>query len=223
MLGAIVLLLVAAQVFLPGIAARVVRKRVARYGLVQSVSVKAFPAIKLLWEKADSATVSATHLRLTATQAADLLWSARNVHDMDLKVGTLTADLSGEGPLTVRHVTLHKRGAQLQAQAQLSQAALQAAAPGGIEIKPLSSGGGQVEVQASGQLFGVGASVRALVGPEEGKLVVQPQGLPFAGFARLTLFADPRVDVQGVGLSTLPAGPGVAPGEYQVRVQARLG
>ena len=45
----IVLLLVVAQLVLPRIAASVVSSRVGRYGKVQSVSVEAWPAVKLLW------------------------------------------------------------------------------------------------------------------------------------------------------------------------------
>ncbi len=54
-----VLLVVLAQVFLPSLAARRVRDRVARYGTVRSVSVSAFPAVKLLWGKADTVNVDA--------------------------------------------------------------------------------------------------------------------------------------------------------------------
>jgi hypothetical protein len=225
-LGAIVLLLVAAQIFLPGIAAQKVRERVARYGTVQSASVKAFPAIELLWEKADSATVRAGRLRMSATQAIDLLWSSRRVKNMDLGVETLTTSLSGLGALTLHHVSLQKRGEELHALAELSAADLRAAMPEGLEVKPLGSSGGNIEVQASGGLFGVNATVRAIVGPQEGKLVAQPQGFLFASLGRLTLFSDPRVDVQGVGLSAIPGGDetpaGTPSGAYQVRLQARL-
>jgi hypothetical protein len=227
-LGAILLVvLVLAQIFLPGIAAQKVRERVGRYGTVQSASVKAFPAIELLWEKADSATVRAGRLRMSATQAIDLLWSSRRVKNMDLGVETLTTSLSGLGPLTLHHVSFQKRGDQLHVLAELSEADLRAAVPAGLEVKPLGSGGGQVELQASGGLFGIGATVPVILGPQEGKLVAQPRGLPFAGLARLTLFADPRVVVQGVALSAIPGGDetpaGTPSGGYQVRLLARLG
>ena len=63
--GAIVLVLVLAQLFLPGIAASRVRARVGKYGTVQSVSVKAWPAVKLLWGSADSVTVRAGSLSMS--------------------------------------------------------------------------------------------------------------------------------------------------------------
>ena len=55
--AAVVLLLVLAQLLLPGLAARRIRTRVGRYGTVKSVSVSAWPAVKVLWGDADAVTV----------------------------------------------------------------------------------------------------------------------------------------------------------------------
>ena len=56
--GAIVAVLVLAQLLGPAIAARVVRGKVARSGTVHSVKVTAWPAVKLLWRHADEVTVT---------------------------------------------------------------------------------------------------------------------------------------------------------------------
>ena len=61
-----VLALALAQLLLPGIAASRISSRVGRYGEVQSVSVSAWPAVKLLWGSADSVTVRARSLRVSA-------------------------------------------------------------------------------------------------------------------------------------------------------------
>ena len=63
--GGVVLLLALAQLLLPRIAASRISSRVGRYGKVQSVSVSAWPALKLLWGKADSAQVRAGSLSLS--------------------------------------------------------------------------------------------------------------------------------------------------------------
>ena len=55
-------------------------------------------------------------------------------------------------------------------------------------------------MRASGGLFGVKASVDAVAGASEGKLVVHPLGLLLDGL-QLTLFSDPHVYVEGVGAS----------------------
>jgi hypothetical protein len=207
----VVVVLGLAQLVLPGIAAQKVRERVARYGTVQSASVKASPAIELLWGRVDSARVQARSLHITVAQAGDLLWSTRPIARLDLSSESLQV-----GPLKLSRVSLTKRGKALYAQASLSEADLRSALPAGMEIQPLASGGGQVEVQATGGLFGIQASVRALVSAHEGQLVAQPEGL-LGGLAKITLFADPRVLVQGVGVSREANGAG-----YQLRIRARL-
>jgi hypothetical protein len=231
LLGVTVAVLVLAQIFLPGIAARKVRERVARYGVVESASVKAFPAIELLWEKADSAKVKVRSLKASAVQTAELLSSTRGVHDLRIQVATLH-----EGPITLHDAEIHKLGNQLEAKAQLSQSDLQAALPPELEVQPLSSADGKVQVRAGGGLLGVHASVPATVEADEGKLVAQPEGLPLAGFTRLTLFADPRIAVQGVAMSAAGTGTGAGAASgsttsegslagassYQVRIRLRL-
>jgi hypothetical protein len=63
----------------------------------------------------------------------------------------------------------------------------------------------------------VGAAVQAVAAPSEGKLVVHPLGSLLQGFG-LTLFADPHVEVQGVGASVLSA----SPRSYRLTMSARL-
>jgi len=191
-LGVVLVLLVAAQIALPRIAAGRISSRVGRYGKVQSVSVSAWPALKLLWGKVDSVKVRAGSLALSTTQAAKLLWEARGVDTMDLSASSVKV-----GPLQVEGAVLHKRGGLMSAHAQTTESEVRAALPEGLEVKLLGSREGQVEVQASGGLFGVDASVDALAGGSEGKLVAHPLGLLLEGF-QLTLFADPHVFVEGV-------------------------
>jgi hypothetical protein len=207
----VVAVLVLAQLVLPGVAAQKVRERVARYGTVESASVKVYPAIKLLWGRVDSAIVRAKSLRITVAQTGDLLWSTRPIDHL-----TLSADSLQVGSLKLSDVSLSKRGNALSAQASASEADLHASLPAGMDVQPVASGGGQVEVRVTGGLFGLQASVRALVSAQRGQLVVQPEGL-LGGLGRITLFADPRVLVQGVGVSREPNGAG-----FQLRIRARL-
>src|ERR1019366_6227068 len=76
----------AAVVLLPRIAASVISSRVGRYGKVNSVSVSAWPAVKLLWGSADSVKVRAQSLTLEPGQAAKLLWEARSTTRVDASV-----------------------------------------------------------------------------------------------------------------------------------------
>ena len=212
--GAIVLALALAQLLLPRIAASRISSRVRRYGTVHSVSVSAWPAVKLLWGDADTVKVNAGSLRVTPAQTAKLLWEARGAQSLDM-----TAESAQEGALRLTDVSLRKRGSALSAEGQATQADVTAALPPGLSVRLLKSEGGEVEVQASGGLFGIQASVDAVAGASEGKLIAHPLGFLLEG-VQLTLFADPHVHVQGVGASAL-TGPAGTTG-YRLTVTASL-
>ena len=204
------LLLGIAQLALPPIAASTISSRVGRYGKVDHVSVRAWPAIKLLWGRADSVEVVADDLVLTPEQTATLLHEAAGTSKLDARVATVK-----EGPLRLTRARLSKRGAQLSGGGTISQAAVAEALPPGVAVKLLHSAGGQVQVQVSGGLFGVGASVDAVALTEGGNLVARPQGLLLGGL-RLTLFSDPRIAVEGV--EAVPQ----ATAGYRLSMRARL-
>jgi hypothetical protein len=208
-LAFLVALAVLAQAFLPSLAARRVRERVARYGSVRSVSVSAFPAIELLWGKAASVNVSAGALSVPADRIASLLWEAHGVSSMTLTAhrATLTSVPSLPRGLTVSTLRVEKRGTAISASATLTQAQLDEALPSGFHVEPTASGGGEVEARASGGLFGVQASITVLVRPLEGRLVAEPRGFPFAGIASVTLFSDPHLKIDSVGVRVLRGQP----------------
>jgi hypothetical protein len=197
-----VLVLVLAQAFLPALAAHRVRARVARYGTVSSVSVKAFPAIELLWGKADSVGVHARTLSIGPAQIGSLLWEAHDVATMTVLAdeATLRTPTLPNG-LTLSDIHMVKHGSLVSASATLTQRQLDAAFPSGFRVEPVASGDGRVEARASGGLFGLQASIGAVVRPLEGRLIAEPKGLPFAGLATVTLFSDPHLKVESVGLS----------------------
>jgi hypothetical protein len=210
--GALLLVLVLAQLLLPRIAASTISSRVGRYGSVADVSVTAWPAVKLLWGSADSVRVRARRLRLAPAQAAKLLSESHGVARVDL-----SAEAVQLGPLALTGATLRKRGAELSATAEVTEAGVRAALPEGLEVRLLRSEAGRVEVQAGGGLFGVQATVDAVAEARAGKLVAHPLGLLLEGFG-LTLFSDPRIYVEGVGARALS----LHPASYRLTMRARL-
>lgn len=210
--GAVLALLVLAQLLLPRIAASTISSRVGRYGSVRDVSVTAWPAVKLLWGSADSVRVRARRLRLAPAQAAKLLSESRGVASMEL-----SAERVQIGPLALTDATLHKRAGKLSATAEATEADVRAALPEGLQVRLLRSEAGRVEVQAGGGLFGVQATVDAVAEARAGKLVAHPLGLLLEGFG-LTLFSDPRIFVEGVGARELT----LHPASYRLSMRARL-
>lgn len=210
--GAIVLLAALAQLFLPGLAASRIRGRVERYGRVDSVSVEAWPAVKLLWGRADSVKVRARSLHVSSGQTARLLWEARDVNRLQATV--LRAN---EGPLRLSDVSVVKHGSTVTAEARITAADVKAALPGGFGLQLISSEGGDVRVRASGGLFGVGGSVDAVAGASRGNLVVHPLAPPLRAL-QLTLFSDAHVHVEAVAARVEDG----HPLSYDLTLRARL-
>ncbi len=213
--AAILVVLVLAQLLLPGIAANRVRDMVARYGTVKSVTVKAWPAVKLLWKSADEVDVHAGSLSIGPEQTVELLSEASGASTV--KGG---ADSVREGPLVLSDVHLQKRGRSMYAQATISEADVKRALPPGFDVALVGSGAGAVRVRVTGGLFGVGASVEAVAKGEQGKLVVQPTASFLAGL-KVTLFSDPRVYIEGVDARPEQGAAGKGPG-YRLSMWASL-
>jgi hypothetical protein len=210
--GGLVLLVVLAQAFLPTLAEKIVKDRLSKYGTVKSVHVSAFPAVELLWGKADSASVSAGSLKMSASQLSQIVkqaWEARGVTDATMTAEHATIGASGllEHGVTASDLRTEKRGTQISASATITQQQLQEALPSGFSVKLLESSGGQVRVRASGGLFGAQASIDAVIKPQEGKLVVEPQGLPFGGFTTITLLSAPHLNLDSVAMQVAPGQP----------------
>jgi hypothetical protein len=209
--GAILLLLVLAQVLLPGIAADRISSRLTRYGHVSGVEVKAWPAIELLWGDADSVRVRASDLRVPLPATAKLLREASGAEKLDMSAVRVRV-----GPLMLSEASLHKRGSQLFAQALVSEAAVAEALPPGVQVRVLRSEGGTVEVSVGGSLFGVGGEIGALAQASGGKLVARPTS-PLLDLFSLTLYEDRHVYVESVGATRTSA-----PDGYRLAMRARL-
>jgi hypothetical protein len=193
-------LLVIAQLVLPGIAAQRIRDRLARSGRVLDVQVHAFPAIELLWNHADSATVRMASYRASAARLSSNIGQLANVGSFDASVTALSTGL-----LTLRDATLRKRGSQLSGSAIVSDADLTAALPILQSVRPVASSGGALTLQGTAAFLGVAATVNATVRAVNGALVVSPD-VPFGGLATITLFSNPKIAVQGVAASPTPGG-----------------
>jgi hypothetical protein len=203
--GLVILLLVVAQLVLPGIAAQQLRDRLARSGRVISVSVAAFPAVELLWHQADRVDVHLGSYRGTAVGLGRLLDQATSVGTIDARVDDLNTGL-----VTLRNASLRKRGDVLTGTALLTDADLQAALPG-LAVRPVASGDGKLVLQGTA----LGLSANATLSAQNGALLIAPDVPLLGGLLTITLFKDPHLDVQGVGARS-------APGGFSVFASARL-
>ncbi len=207
--GVIVLLLVLAQLFLPGLAEQRLRDQLARSGQVLEVKVSAFPAIKLLWHNADHVVIRMGSYRANPGLIGSQLSQAGDVGTLDASATEVSSGL-----LTVHDAVLHKRGDQLTASALVTEADLRSALPILQSVEPVASSNGQLTLRGTATLLGVSATVDATVATVNGALVVEPD-VPFGGLATVTVFSNPHVYVESLGATQ-------APGGFTVFVRARL-
>lgn len=198
--GVVLLVLVAAQLILPGIAAQRLRDQLSRSGTVLEVKVSAFPAIQLLWHHADSVVIRMGTYRSAVGNLGSTLAGSADAGKIDASAQQLEV-----GPLTLQDATLHKRGSSLSAAATVTQANLRSAVFFLDNVEPVESENGQLTLRGTASFLGLTATVDATVAAQNGALVVAPD-VPFGGIATLTLFNDPRVQVQSVSATAAPGG-----------------
>jgi hypothetical protein len=135
--GGLLVLLVVAQLALPPLAEHRLRDDLERSGTVEKVQISAFPAIKLLWHRADDVTVRMGSLRTGTAPFADLLVRTRDADKVD-------ASATEQQLVTLRlqRPSLHKRGKDITLGATVTNAALRAALPPGFDVRPVASGDG---------------------------------------------------------------------------------
>ena len=189
-----------AQLLLPGLAAHRVRSQIGRYGVVRSVSVSAFPAIELLWGDAQSATVSAANIDMTTAAANELLSRSRGVQRIDMHAESMRI-----GSFKLQDASWRKRGDQLYMNGRLTEADLRASLPGSTGFALVGSNSDGVTMRVSGSLFGLSTSVDVQLSAVDGKLVAQPQGIPFAGLVKVTLFSAPHMYLHSFDLTESPS------------------
>jgi hypothetical protein len=204
-----------AQLIGPAVAAKVVAGKVGRYGTVRKVSVKAWPAVKLLWREADEVSVDAGTLRLSPEEAVALLREGSSTDEVDARAQAV--DVSG---LRLRSVRFEKDGRRMRAEGTVSEADVAEVLPPGVGVALLGSEEGTVRVKVSGGLFGVGVSVEAVARAEDGKLVARPEGL-LSGL-KLTIFESGDVYVEGVEARALAGGRAGEGKRYELVMWARL-
>jgi hypothetical protein len=195
---AAIALLAGSQAILPGMAESHLRDDLAKQGTVGAVHVSAFPAVKLLWGKADDVTVRMDSMRAstdgTGGSLSDALARTSDVRDLDLSVATLTA-----GPLRLRDVRLTKHGDALHADAAVSNADVRKALPSGFDLRPTATADGELVLKGTVEALGSQVQGSARLLARDGKLEMAPQGGPLSLAPPVTVFSDSALQVRDVG------------------------
>ena len=195
-----VIVLGVGQLVLPGLAARQVRSDLGGSAQVQSVSVSAFPAVKLLWHHADRVSIHLRSYRSGASRLGGSLGQAGDVGRLTVSVGTAYLGL-----LTVRDVRLSGVGGRLTGAATITEADLRNSIPFLQSVTPTASGDGQLTLRGTANVLGLRASIDADVAVRDGGIVVAPD-VPLGALATITVFSDPRVTVTGLQSTPVSGG-----------------
>jgi hypothetical protein len=204
----------AAQAFLPHVVEGRIRAALGPQATGLHVEVRATPAIKLLWGRVDHVTVHADRLRADGSSSPpldELLARAGAISEMDVHVRRLQAP----GGIEVHDVALRKDGDRISARAGLDRATLAAALPAGLDVKPLPAPDGQILLDGAAAPFGTRVGGRARVLAEGGRVVIRPEGLPFASLVTVPVFSSDRLAVDGLGARATRGG-------FAVSVRAHL-
>jgi hypothetical protein len=198
--GVVLLILVVAQIVLPGVAAQELRNNLEQSGTVLEVKVSSFPAIKLLWHRADTVVVRMGRYRAPVSRLGQTLGGAGDAASLDASAQELIL-----GPITLRNATLRKRGSDLVGSATVTEADLRSAVFFLQNVEPIASENGSLTLRGKASVLGLTATVDATVAAQDGALVVAPN-VPFGGIATLTLFNDPHIKVHSVSATNVTGG-----------------
>jgi len=195
----ILLVLVAAQLLLPGLAEQRLRSDLESNGSDVRVAVEAFPAIKLLFKRADRVTVDVSDYNSGGEQQgsslADLLARTKATNELDVHVRVLEDRL-----LRMQDVRLRKDGDTLIADVVLRTADVDAALPARLRVTGSDPEG--ITVAGETSVFGaeLQAQARILV-DDEGRIALRPEGIPLASLVTVPIFSDERIAVEAIGAS----------------------
>lgn len=204
--GLLLLVLVVAQLVLPGVAEQRLRSDLEANGSNVRVAVEAFPAVKLLFKRADRVEVEVSDLNSGAEQQgsslADLLARTKATKELDVHVRVLEDRL-----LRMQDVRLRKDGDALIADVALRTADVDAALPARLRV----TGSDPEGITVAGETSVFGAQLRAqarILADDEGRIALRPEGIPLASLATVPVFSDERIDVQAI--SARPTADGFA-------------
>lgn len=193
----LVLLIAASQFVLPLLAERRLADELEQYGPRPEVDVSAFPAIKLLFGRADRVAVHADMARVQPASVVDELSARADVDQVDVSIGELQV-----GALQLADVRISKDGDDARAAATVTLQGLQLALRDLANLRVLPSDDG-ILIAGEVTVFGRTVGGRARVRAQDGKLVVGVEGLPLG---TITLLDDDRLRVTGVGAREVPGG-----------------
>ncbi|ADB53676.1 hypothetical protein Cwoe_5270 [Conexibacter woesei DSM 14684] len=169
--------------------------------------MRAFPAVELLWRRADRVEARVRSYDADGIDLADELAQTRGIGELDVRIGRVRATAG----VTLDDVRLRKRDGVLSGRAVLDGDELSRALPPRVELALVPRRDGAIML--AGRIGG--AEVQLRVVARDGRVIARPEGL-LGVFAGYPVFSDPRIDVEQVAAVPLPGG------RFALSARARL-
>lgn len=206
--GLLAAALLAAQALLPAIAEHQVRSALGPQASGVHVDIRATPAVKLLWHRADRVDVEVDRLAPAASgggSVGDMIGGLRVAPNLDLRV----RELDGPRGVRLRDVSMHKDGNLVVGRADVDLRSLESSLPFGMRVRPLGASGDGIRLEGSIAPLGRPIAARATLIADDGRIVVRPEGIPIASsLLAVPVFSDERIAVDR--LAARPSGDGLA-------------
>lgn len=187
----VLVLLVVGQLVLPRIAVDKVRSEVG--DPAAEVTVKAYPAWKLVLGYVDRLRIESPTFSDAGRSLTDSLRRARKVARLDARFGEVQVD-----GLRLRDVRATLRDGRLEATGDVAVADLETMVPGGGRLTALpDQADGRPRFEATVSVLGVSSKVRTVVTASDGKVEVSPDGV-IGSLVRFTVFENPALRIEGV-------------------------
>jgi hypothetical protein len=196
--GLLVVALIAAQLLLPGVAEDNLKSDLEKQGSDVTVSVKAFPAVKLLFGRADDVTIDVANLRPDETgddgdSLSDLIAETKKTKQLDVHVKVLEDKL-----LRMQDVRLKKDGNKLTAVVKLLKSDVDEALPAELRLTDTKVPNG-LAVAGSTDVFGEQIEAEAKIyADDDGSLVLEPSDDLLGDLVSVPIFEDDRVAVDSI-------------------------
>lgn len=197
--GLSVLALIAAQLFLPGLAEDNLRSELTKQGTGAEVEIKALPAVKLLFGHADDVKIDVGNLRTDedggddGDSLSDLLAETSKTKQLDVHVDVLEDRL-----LRIENVRLTKDGDTLTAVVRLRKTDVDDALPAELELVDREVPRG-LAVAGSTDVFGELIEAEAnIFADDDGNVVLEPSDDLLGDLVSVAIFEDDRVAVDSI-------------------------
>ena len=196
--GLIVLALIAAQLLLPGVAEQRLKSDLERQASAVEVSVKAFPAVKLLFGHADDVTIDIANLRPDEDRRRGRVAAGPARRDAQGRQAGRSRQGARGPPPAHRGRAAEKERQRAHRRRALRKSDVDAALPAELELVDREVPNG-LAVAGSTDVFGELIEAEAnIFADDDGSLVLEPSDDLLGELVSVPIFEDDRVAVDSI-------------------------